>query len=303
MNPIRRHFGGHLSELHGTSMESLITLEVGEQRVVLLLVRNWHTCDHCRSKPVTRKLIEFTHGSPFWLSRASHDSVNLVSGRSRALDTSDFSTVGNAPRRPESLYLAASERFGIMGECLLIFGGRLPPLTPTTGAWMGTFLRLRPRWYGQMLGDNGSSQLGDGTTTNRPLPVAVYGVSNAVQVSSRTRHSCALLTNGTLTCWGEDIHGQLGNGNNQPISLPVGVRQISSAIQAGSGETNSCALLTGGTVKCWGGDSNRDRVSELSLGGDFACLRTTNGNVGCWGDGNQGQPFDTRSNTWFLAQT
>ena len=58
-------------------------------------------------------------------------------------------------------------------------------------------------------GYNGLGQLGDGTTTTRPTPVTVSGITNAVKVytaiSSSSSHgrSCALLSDTTVKCWGQ----------------------------------------------------------------------------------------------------
>ncbi|MSO86800.1 MAG: RCC1 repeat-containing protein, partial [Acidimicrobiia bacterium] len=60
--------------------------------------------------------------------------------------------------------------------------------------------------------------------------------------------TCALLTGGTIQCWGL----QLGNGTNTDSNVPVGVTGITDAIAVAAGLYHSCALLTGGTIKCWG---------------------------------------------------
>ena len=54
-------------------------------------------------------------------------------------------------------------------------------------------------------GANGSGQLGDGTTVSAPLTalVTVAGVSGAVDVAVGTQHSCAVLADGSVRCWGQ----------------------------------------------------------------------------------------------------
>jgi alpha-tubulin suppressor-like RCC1 family protein len=61
-------------------------------------------------------------------------------------------------------------------------------------------------------GNNGSGEIGDGTTTLRTTPVSVRGLSNVAQVSVGDDHACALLADGTVTCWGANSQGQLGDG-------------------------------------------------------------------------------------------
>ena len=61
-------------------------------------------------------------------------------------------------------------------------------------------------------GNNGSGQLGDGSTTNRTLPVDVVGLgSDVVAIAAGDSHNCALNTAGSVKCWGSNRHGQLGN--------------------------------------------------------------------------------------------
>ena len=58
-----------------------------------------------------------------------------------------------------------------------------------------------------------TGELGDGTNENpRKIPVTVYGISNAVAVDTGNRHSCALLDNQSVACWGRNDNGQLGDG-------------------------------------------------------------------------------------------
>ena len=71
------------------------------------------------------------------------------------------------------------------------------------------------------LGRNTSGQLGDGTTTDRSLPVDVIGLGGAVTaVTGGNAHSCALLASGQVKCWGNGAVGQLGNGSPLPRNAP-----------------------------------------------------------------------------------
>ena len=108
-------------------------------------------------------------------------------------------------------------------------------------------------------GEGNSGQLGNGSTlTNPNSPVTVSGINNAISVSIRLMHACALLSTGSIKCWGKAEEGQLGNGsttgnssqNNQTI--PVDVSGISNAINISVGFYESCAVLDTGSVKCWG---------------------------------------------------
>ena len=76
-------------------------------------------------------------------------------------------------------------------------------------------------------GYNYYGQLGDGSTTNRLMPVDVSGLTGAVQaITAGAYHTCALATAGTVECWGYNGNGQLGNNTtsnqNAPVAILVG---------------------------------------------------------------------------------
>jgi alpha-tubulin suppressor-like RCC1 family protein len=72
-------------------------------------------------------------------------------------------------------------------------------------------------------GSNHWGQLGDGSTTDSPVPVAVSGITDATAVSVGQWHTCALLSGGSIRCWGDNSEGALGNGTTTGSSLPVTV--------------------------------------------------------------------------------
>ena len=102
-------------------------------------------------------------------------------------------------------------------------------------------------------GANGAGQLGRGTVSNGSTAAqSPLGISSAVQVSAGFAHSCALLANGTATCWGEGSSGQLGNDSlTTPVTTPVGVSDFTvgaRATQADGGASHSCAALSNGRL-------------------------------------------------------
>jgi alpha-tubulin suppressor-like RCC1 family protein len=114
-------------------------------------------------------------------------------------------------------------------------------------------------------GVNTYGQLGDGTTVRKSTPVDVSGLTSGVTwVSAGDTHACALLTGGTVKCWGYNAAGELGNDTNTNSSTPVVVCAAGahgspceplsgvSRVMAGGGHT--CAYTFGLTMVCWGWD-------------------------------------------------
>jgi alpha-tubulin suppressor-like RCC1 family protein len=112
-------------------------------------------------------------------------------------------------------------------------------------------------------GNNQEGELGDGTTTERTLPVAVKGLTNVVAISAGTETSLALLSNGTVMAWGDNLSGELGNGSTEPMStVPVPVQGLSNVVAIIAGENFNFALRSDGTVFAWGDNS----AGELGIG-------------------------------------
>ena len=85
-------------------------------------------------------------------------------------------------------------------------------------------------------GDNGNGQLGNGTTTDSLVPVAVAaftdGSATAVSITAGYFHTCALLNTGAVNCWGQNNSGQLGNGTTTNSSAPVAVAAFTDGATA-----------------------------------------------------------------------
>jgi alpha-tubulin suppressor-like RCC1 family protein len=73
-------------------------------------------------------------------------------------------------------------------------------------------------------GNGNGAQLGGyvGSSTQQP-PVAVNGIAGAVQISSQQSHTCVVLTDNTIKCWGANYFGQLGDGTRTTTGTPVSV--------------------------------------------------------------------------------
>jgi alpha-tubulin suppressor-like RCC1 family protein len=108
-------------------------------------------------------------------------------------------------------------------------------------------------------GSNWDGQLGYGDKTNRnappATPVDLGAGRTAKAVSCGASHTCAILDDDTLKCWGYGSNGQLGIGNNIIISSPTAV--VATYLGAGvksvaAGQYHTCAVLNDGSMKCWG---------------------------------------------------
>jgi alpha-tubulin suppressor-like RCC1 family protein len=164
------------------------------------------------------------------------------------------------------------------------------------------------------MGKNNFGQLGDGTTTDRDIPVDVVGLTEgASALAAGDNHTCALMLNGGVKCWGRNYFGQLGDGTTAYSLEPVDVHGLSSGVAALiAGSNHTCILMSSGGVKCWGaneagqlGDgSTVDRlepvdivglpsaVAALAAGFTHTCALNSQGQVMCWGDNSHGQLGD-----------
>lgn len=108
-------------------------------------------------------------------------------------------------------------------------------------------------------GKNNSGQLGDGTSIDRPTPVAPSGFTDgAAALAAGQDFTCALKSIGNVKCFGLNDAGQLGDGTttNRLIRATVtGLTSSALSISTGGGG-HTCALTSIGTAMCWGNNSN-----------------------------------------------
>ncbi|MDC0747408.1 DUF4215 domain-containing protein [Polyangium mundeleinium] len=223
-------------------------------------------------------------------------------------DALPFLTVGQG-RRLTSMALGTAHTCGLLDD-------------ETVKCWGGATV-------GQVgLGDAGIRGDGPGEMGDA-LPILDLGAGRTAKaISCGYAHSCAILDDDSLKCWGYNANGQLGQGDtmdrgNMPGQMgddlpPISLGTGRSARQPASGHSFQCAVLDDDTVKCWGyndwgqlgqGDTTErgDGMGEmgdalpvaalgnvgqvLSLATTFghSCALLSGGKVKCWGLGDVGQ--------------
>ncbi len=157
-------------------------------------------------------------------------------------------------------------------------------------------------------------------------PVKLGAGRTAVAISAGEIHTCALLDDGSVRCWGGRFEGRLGQGNEVTIGddetpdtvPPVNLGAGRTAVAISAGDRHTCALLDGGDVRCWGaayagqlGYGNTTNVGDdempdsagpvdlglglgrsalaLSAGGQHTCARLNDAGLSCWGYGGNGR--------------
>ena len=174
------------------------------------------------------------------------------------------------------------------------------------------------------LGYANTATIGDDETPASAGPVSLGPGRTAVAISAGENHTCALLDNGSVSCWGFGGNGRLGYGNEDNIgdnetpgsAGPVDLGPGRTAVAISAGLAHSCALLDDGNVRCWGfgvdgrlGYGNPNNIGDnetpgsagpvdlgpgrtavaISAGNFNTCAVLDDGNVRCWGVGANGQ--------------
>jgi alpha-tubulin suppressor-like RCC1 family protein len=160
-------------------------------------------------------------------------------------------------------------------------------------------------------GSNSAGELGDGTFTQRPSPVAVSGmVSGVTTAVAGNGHSMAI-QNGGAWAWGDNFSGELGDGTTTNRLTPVLVTGLTNGATAiSAGYYHSLAIQNGG-VLAWGGNNNGQLgvgdttnhltpvsvngltrgVTAIAAGKDYS-LAIQNGGVWAWGANSLGELGD-----------
>lgn len=157
-------------------------------------------------------------------------------------------------------------------------------------------------------GGNAQGQLGNNSTTNSVVPVAVSDLSSGVTgIAGGTYHSLAI-KNGALYAWGYNVNGQLGNNSVINSSAPVALSYpLDSGVTAIAGGDGHSLAVKDGYVYTWGandhgqlGDGtttahrtpvriNLNHIIAVATGYLSSYALADDGSLWVWGDNSSGQ--------------
>jgi hypothetical protein len=104
-------------------------------------------------------------------------------------------------------------------------------------------------------------------TVNGPgagLGSAVVPLAAATAVATSGAHTCAVLADTTVACWGDNLFGELGNGTTEDSETPVPVSNLSGVTALATGWYHTCAVLADGTGACWGNNQLRSNEGGIT---------------------------------------
>lgn len=155
---------------------------------------------------------------------------------------------------------------------------------------------------GSAKGSGGSAGASAGGTSGRSIASLTAGLN----------YTCALLSDGTIDCWGANDMAQLGNGSltsSPPGSpKPTQVVGLTGGTGVAAGYVHTCAVVSDGTARCWGMNDKGQlgngtttssaqpaivaglaNVVQISAGAQHSCALLVDGSARCWGYNYQGQ--------------
>lgn len=260
-----------------------------------------------------QSLIQF--GNRFWGTAAQQWCDNLASigpgGGGAAPAISGFTPMSGAPGT--SVTVTGSNFPTHIADITVTVSGVTAPVTSASS----TQLVITVPSMGNATGPISVVTPSGNATSSASFTVIVpnpLGTSAIRKIAPGYTHTCALLADDTVKCWGSNDFGQLGDGTTSPSSSAVSVAGVTNPVDIAVGTSFSCAIFgatsgaSSGSVKCWGlgtsgqlGDntnassatpvsvSSVSTASQISARAHHVCALLTSGQVVCWGEGTSGQ--------------
>jgi alpha-tubulin suppressor-like RCC1 family protein len=241
-------------------------------------------------------------------------------GQVRCWGTNRFGQLGLANTNPVGIREVPSQvaPISLSATATAVTAGQAHACALTTA---GDIICWGANDYGQ-LGYGHTRTLGDDQGERPDTWGAVDLGGRATAVSAGAKHTCALLDDGGVACWGRGDAGQLGRGNRDNWGdaageTPRAAGRVSlggRAVAVSAGEMHTCAVLADGSARCWGygwngrlgtgstaslGDAGPvnsvpalrfpSPVTSIAAGDQHTCVTLTSGQFSCFGRGTGGR--------------
>lgn len=138
-------------------------------------------------------------------------------------------------------------------------------------------------------------------------PIDAGATSYGRRIAAASSHTCAVLGEGQLWCFGSNAQGQLGRPGGDALS-PERIDPSRFWVEVSGRSSHTCARTDQGEVYCWGANDegqlgqgdfvSRDvptqvplpeRAAVLAAGYNHSCAITLQGELWCWGENWEGQ--------------
>ncbi len=249
---------------------------------------------------------------------AFHSCAALDSGDVKCwgqATTGKLGIVGQTTNIGDNEALSSSPVTDVGATVVQIAAGQAHTCTRTS---LGTVRCWGSQGNGALGHGNGNVTIGDDETPATAGDVVLSDF--ATDIALGWLHSCAVLEDGSVQCWGRGNDGRLGYGNSAYVGFnnspaDAGTVELDGpARQVVAGFAHTCALLDDGTVQCWGfgssgqlGYGNGDTIGDdedpadagvvpldttvrsIAADGNHTCAITEAGRVRCWGQGTDGR--------------
>ncbi len=164
-------------------------------------------------------------------------------------------------------------------------------------------------------GNNDNSQQGYPSTDNtrdKTKASEVEVTTDWLKIATSDTHTCAIKTDGTLWCWGDNSQSQLGDGGTAEGTTPKQIASSQLWLSISLGNNYSCGIKDDSTLWCWGSSSSplgqtslghttpsqvdtaedwlaHQTKDTLATSDTHACAIKTDDTLWCWGDNSFGQ--------------